>query len=76
MLERITIDSQICHGEPCIRGLRIPVYLVVELVASGMSWEEILEAYPDLERDDIRAALLYASALAKEKVIPLGVSGK
>ena len=55
--ERITIDSDICHGKPCIRGLRYPVEMILELLSSGMTPEEILADYEDLEREDILAAL-------------------
>ena len=64
MNERITIDPAICHGKPCIRGLRYPVENILEWLASGMSTEEILADYEDLEREDILAALSYA---AREK---------
>ena len=59
MTERITIDPAICHGKPCIRGLRYPVENVLEWLASGMSIEEILADYEDLEREDILAVLSY-----------------
>lgn len=67
MSPRITIDPAICHGKPCIRGLRYPVENVLEWLASGMSVEEILADYDDLERDDILAALSYAARLAHIK---------
>lgn len=67
MGERITIDPAICHGKPCIRGLRYPVESVLEWLASGMTTEEILADYEDLERDDILAALSYAARLAHIK---------
>lgn len=60
LLERITISPEICHGKPCIRGLRYPVDFVLELLSSGMANEEILADYDDLEKDDILAILLYA----------------
>lgn len=60
----ITSDPAICHGKPRIRGLRYPVESVLEWLAGGMTIEEILEDYPDLERDDILAALAYAACLA------------
>jgi uncharacterized protein (DUF433 family) len=66
-LERITIDPAVCHGKPCIRGLRYPVEHLLELLAGGMSIEEILSDYPDLEREDILAALAYAARLAQVK---------
>ncbi|MEJ5211137.1 MAG: DUF433 domain-containing protein [Burkholderiales bacterium] len=66
-LERITIDPAVCHGKPCIRGLRYPVEHLLELLAGGMSVDEILSDYPDLEREDILAALAYAARLAHVK---------
>ncbi len=66
--DRITFDSQILGGRACIRGMRIPVSLVVNLVANGMSNEDILSEYPDLEREDIREALQYAAALTQDEV--------
>ena len=67
MNDRITIDPAICHGKPCIRGLRYPVENVLEWLASGMSTEEILADYEDLEREDILAALSYAARLTHIK---------
>lgn len=67
LLKRITIDSEISHGKPCIRGLRYPVEMILELLSSGMTTEEILEDYSDLEKDDILASLLYASKLTEVK---------
>jgi uncharacterized protein (DUF433 family) len=56
LLSRITIDPAICHGKPCVRGLRYPVETLLELLSSGMTFDEILADYPGLERDDIVAA--------------------
>lgn len=67
LLSRITVDSEICHGKPCIRGMRYPVEVILDLLASGMSGDEILDDYPDLEREDIRAVLLYAARLSQVK---------
>ncbi len=64
---RIVIDTQICHGAPCIRGLRYPVTMILELLASGMSHQEILTDYDDLEEDDIRACLQYAARISDIK---------
>jgi len=69
LLQRITIDSEICHGKPSIRGLRYPVEIILQLLSSGMSTEEILEDYEDLEKEDIMAALVYASKLTEVKSI-------
>lgn len=71
MSNRITIDPAICHGKPCIRGLRYPVESLLEWLASGMSSEEILADYEDLEREDILAALSYAARLAHVKRLEL-----
>ncbi len=59
LLERITVDSEICHGKPTVRGSRIMVKTILELLASGMTNQEILEDYPKLERDDIWACLTF-----------------
>lgn len=69
--ERITIDPNQMGGVPCIRHLRIPVATVVEMVAEGMSEGEILRAYPDLEHEDIPAALRFAAAAVRERELPL-----
>ncbi len=69
--DRITFDPDIMAGRPCIRGLRIPVSLVLNFVANGKSVGEILTAYPDLEEEDIRHALRYAAWPASEEVSPL-----
>lgn len=65
LLTRITVDPAICHGKPCLRGLRYPVELILDLLSADMTPEEILIDYPDLERDDIRAALAYAAQLSR-----------
>jgi len=67
LLDRITIAPSICHGKPCIRRLRYPVESVLELLAGGMTVEQILADYPDLERDDVFAALTYAARLTHVK---------
>jgi len=69
--ERISVDPNQVGGEPCIRGLRIPVATVVGLVADGLSVEDILRDYPDLEAEDIREALRYASEAVRERELPL-----
>ncbi|WP_433802545.1 DUF433 domain-containing protein [Actinomycetospora sp. CA-084318] len=74
-LERITTRPELCHGQPTIRGMRFPVSLLLELLSSGMSMEEILEDYPDLEREDILAALEFGSLVAgRARTIPLGAA--
>lgn len=69
--QRITVNPEQMDGLPCIRGLRIPVTTVVDMVASGMSTDEILALYPDLEGEDIREALQYAAAAVRERQLPL-----
>lgn len=69
LLERITINPNICHGKPCIREMRYPVEFILELLSSGMTNEEILEDYDDLELNDIRATLLYTAKLSQLKSI-------
>jgi len=69
LLKRITIDSDILHGKPSIRGLRYSVEMILELLSSGSSIDEILEDYEDLEKDDILACLSYASKLTEIKSI-------
>jgi len=66
-LERITIDPEICHGKPTIRGLRYPVDMILELLSSGMTTDDILADYEDLERDDILAVLSFAARLSQIK---------
>ena len=70
-LERITMAPEICHGKPTIRGLRYPVEMVLELLASGMTTAEILADYPDLEAADITAVLQYAAQLARVQRVEL-----
>ncbi|MEH2415353.1 DUF433 domain-containing protein [Nostoc sp.] len=69
LLQRITHNANICHGKPCIRGLRYPVELILELLNSGMSSEEILKDYDDLEFEDILAVLFFAARLCQVKSI-------
>jgi uncharacterized protein (DUF433 family) len=71
VFQRITVRAEQMGGVPCLRGLRIPVATVVGMVADGMSVEEILKAYPDLEREDISEALRYAAEAVREREIPL-----
>ncbi|MBM3188569.1 MAG: DUF433 domain-containing protein [Chloroflexi bacterium] len=68
---RITLNPKQMGGVPCIRGLRIPVATIVGMVADGMSEREILEAFPDLEREDIREAMRYAAEAMRERELPL-----
>lgn len=72
--ERITVNPAQMGGVPCIRGLRIPVAMVVGMLADGMSAAEILDAYPDLDRDDIQEALVFAAEAVRERALPLTVA--
>jgi len=74
LLQRISIDSNICFGKPCIRGTRIWVALIIENLAAGVSEPEILDAYPSLTADDIKAALAYAAEVTRERVLPIAVA--
>jgi len=69
LLNRITINHDICHGKPCIRGLRYPVEMILELLSSGMNIDDILEDYDDLEYEDILAVLSFATRLTQVKSI-------
>ena len=69
--ERISINPNVCHGKPCIKGTRIWVSLIVDNLAAGASEEEILQAYPGLAREDIRAALDYAAEMARERFVEI-----
>jgi uncharacterized protein (DUF433 family) len=69
--ERITIDPNICHGKPCIKGTRIWVSLIVDNLADGVTEAEILEAYPSLTNDDIKVALAYAAEMARERYVDI-----
>ena len=71
---RITIDPNICHGKPTIRGLRYPVETILELLSSGMTIEQILADYEDLEREDILATLAYAAKMTQLKRLDLAAS--
>jgi uncharacterized protein (DUF433 family) len=68
MFDRITFESRIMGGRACIRGMRIPVSVIVGQIAHGATWEEVLQGYPDLEREDIQQALEYAAWLTQEAV--------
>ncbi|MBI3272408.1 MAG: DUF433 domain-containing protein [Planctomycetes bacterium] len=67
LLSRITMDPAVCHGKPCVRGLRYPVETLLELLGSGMTPDEILADYEDLEREDLLAALTFAARLSQSK---------
>ena len=69
--DRVTVDPAVMGGRPCIRGLRFPVSRLLGLLAAGQTEREILENHPDLEGDDIRAAIAYAAALTDDRVVVL-----
>lgn len=70
--DRITVDPETLGGKPVIKGTRIPVYLILDLIATGLTIDKILEEYPELTRDDIQASLTYASKLLRrEAIVPL-----
>ncbi len=66
MYERISIHPQVCHGQACVRGTRIPVHQIVRMLANGDTIEELLEEYPSLRREDVLACLDYSASLAEE----------
>ena len=68
---RISIDPEICHGKPCIKGTRIPVYLILEMLEHGLSFKEILEEYPHITVDDVKACIKFAKALINNEEINL-----
>jgi len=69
--DRITVDPKVFQGQPCIRGMRIPVSLIVKLVSQGKTPEDVVKDYPELEEEDIKQALEFAAWLTTEKVYPL-----
>ena len=69
MIDRISIDPKICHGQACIKGTRILVHLILHMLANGDTVDELLEEYPSIEREDILACLEYAALLTEEQVI-------
>jgi uncharacterized protein (DUF433 family) len=71
LLKRISINPNICHGKPCIRGTRIMVSIILDNLTAGLSREEILKSYPTLQPEDIDATLAYASEVVRERIIPI-----
>ena len=67
-MERIAVDPNVLAGKPVIKGTRIPIYLIIELIASGMTIKDVLKEYPELKEDDVKAALLYASKLLEKEI--------
>ena len=70
-LKRISIDPAVCHGKPCIKGTRIPVFVILDSLASGMTYDEIRAEYPPITDEDIRACIYYAAILAQEEEVAL-----
>jgi len=71
VLERISVNSNICHGKACIKGTRVPVHIILDLLAAGENVENILKAYPQITKEDVHECLLYAARLANEEIIPI-----
>lgn len=71
MKERISVDPKICHGQACVKGTRIPVHLIIRMLANGDKADELLEDYPSLKMEDIYACLDYAASLAEEQITPI-----
>lgn len=71
MFDRISIDPNVCHGQACIKGTRIPVHQIVLMLANGDTINDLLKAYPTITRDDILACLEYAGTLAEEQIAPI-----
>lgn len=67
-MKRIAVDPNVLAGKPVIKGTRIPIYLIIELIASGMTIKDVLKEYPELKEDDVKAALLYASKLLEKEI--------
>ena len=70
-LERISVDPNVCHGKACIKGTRVPVHLILEMLAAGEDVEGVIDAYPFLSKEDVQAALEYSAMLAKEEVVSI-----
>lgn len=73
LLNRISVDPNVCFGKPCIKGTRIWVSLLLDFLADGMTQEEILEEYPQLQVEDIRAAIAYGAEMSRERFVEVGL---
>ena len=71
MFKRISVNPNICHGKACIKGTRIPVHIILDLLSAGETVGNILEAYPQVTKEDVNECLLYAAVLASEEIIPI-----
>ncbi len=69
--DRITIDPEKCFGKPCIRGMRMPVATVLGYLSSGMTTEDMLKEWPELEKEDIQQALAFAASAMEERIVPI-----
>jgi uncharacterized protein (DUF433 family) len=76
LLKRISIDPSICFGKPCIRGHRIWVSLILDLLASGWTFEEVLENYPGVEEGDLRACIAYGAEMSRERYVEVPLEGR
>ncbi len=76
LLSRISIDPNICSGQPCIRGHRIPVSLILDCLASDVTIEEVLEEYPSIEREDILACIAYGAEMSRDIFVEIPLSQK
>jgi len=74
LLDRISINPKVCHGQPCVKGTRIMVWLIIQYLANGDSVENILAAYPSLTHADVQACLAYAAEVTRERVLPVEVT--
>jgi uncharacterized protein (DUF433 family) len=72
LLQRISVDPTMCHGKPCIRGHRVWVSLILDLLADGLTTEQVLAEYPGLIADDIRACVAYGAEMTRERVVVMG----
>ena len=73
LLNRISVDPNVCFGKPCIKGTRIWVSLILDFLADGMSFDEIIEDYPHLTIDDIRAAIAYGAEMSRERFVEVSI---
>jgi uncharacterized protein (DUF433 family) len=76
LLERISVNPNICFGKPCIRGTRIWVSLILDFLANGASIQEVLEQYPHLAEEDVRAAIAYGAEMSRERYVEIGLESK
>lgn len=74
LIERISVNPNVCFGKPCIKGTRIWVSLILDFLASGMSFDDILEEYPSLTIEDIRAAIAYGAEMSRERFVEVRIS--